>query len=362
MTDGFTPTPGRAPTPPKPRRSRRPLPIGWIATAVIAAAAMGYFLWSASRPIPVRTARAHLGGAVDAVYASGVVEHVRQARVAPVVTAPIRAVAVLEGQRVRPGQTLAQLDDGPQQGVYLQLAAQAAQARAQYGRTHRLFLAGYAAAAADQDAGAIAQAADAAASGARARLEDYRIKAPFDGAVLRRDAEPGDLATVGKALFTIADPTALRLTADVDERDVGRLRVGQEAVVRADAFPGRTFDAVVTDLTPQGDATGRVFRARLSIGADLGLQPGMTVEINMIVQRRQGVLLVPSKALKDGGVFVVHNGEARRRPVRAGLQGLAETEILGGLKAGEAVVLDPPATLKDGARVAPAPPPAPSRG
>lgn len=326
----------------------------WVSLFLVlaAVAASGSGAWVLLRPASVQVATAATGETVDAVYASGVVEYVRQARIAPVVTAPIRAVLVTEGQAVAPGQTLAQLDDGPQEATALQLEAQAGLARAAARRTTRLYAAGFAARAADEDARSQLAAAEQAARSARVRLEDYRIKAPFAGKVLRRDAEPGDMATVGKSMFVVAVPDALRVTADVDERDVGRLAAGQEAVIRSDAFPGQVFAARITEITPQGDATGRVFRARLALSPKSVLRPGMTVEANLVVARRPAALLIPTAALKDGAVFVIDGDHARRRTVETGVQGTARTEVVHGLKPGERVVLSPPADLKDGDRVA----------
>lgn len=334
---------------PRPRKARR----RWISLAVAAAllAAGGVAAWAFLRPPTVETARAGTGEAVDAVYASGVVEYVRQASIAPIVTAPIRQVLAAEGQDVRKGQPLAQLDDGPQLGTTLQLEAQAALARAGADRATRLYRAGFGAKAAYEDALKTSAAAEAAASSARARLADYVIKAPFDGRVLRREAEPGDLATVGKVMFVVADPRTLRITADIDERDVGRLAVGQEAVVRADAFGERSFPASVAEITPQGDSTGRTFRARLLLAPDSPLKPGMTVETNLVVERRAGAVLIPSKAVKDGAVWTLEGDTARRRVVVLGVQGAETTEVRTGLAAGAEVILSPPDELKDGGRV-----------
>lgn len=337
---------------PEALRARRRRSWVSLLLVLVAAAAAASAAWVLLRPTPIQVATVSSGEAVDAVYASGVVEYVRQARIAPVVTAPLRAVLVEEGQAVRSGQTLAQLDDGPQEATALQLEAQAGLARAAARRTARLYAAGFAARAADEDARSQLAAATQAARSARVRLEDYRIKAPFAGRVLRRDAEPGDLATVGKALFVVAVPSALRVTADVDERDMGRLKAGQEAVIRCDAFPGQVFAARISDITPQGDATSRVFRARLALSPDTALRPGMTVEANLVLARRPQALLIPTSALKDGSVFRVRDGRAQSRPVRTGVQGAQRTEILEGLKAGDRVVLAPPADLKDGDRIA----------
>lgn len=341
-------TPEPEPAPPR-RRRRAPWRTALVLLVVVAGGSYG--AWRLTQPLPVTMGLVATGPAVDAVYASGVVEYVRQARIAPVVTAPIRRVLVAEGQAVRAGQPLAVLDDGPQEGTALQLESQAALARAVAARQGRLHAAGFGAQAAFDDAQQQVKAAEAAAASARARLADYRLSAPFAGQVLRRDAEPGDLASVGTPLFVIADLGSLRITAEIDERDVGRLAVGQTAAVRSDSFPGRTFAARITEITPQGDAAGRVFRARLAVPADSGLKPGMTVESNLVTARRENAVLAPSRALRDGAVWVVADGKVQRRAVKTGAQGPEKSEILSGLKPGETVVVDPPATLKDGARV-----------
>lgn len=334
---------------PAPLLSGRRLRIASGLMLVIAVA--GGLGWAFLRPLSVRTAEVGRGEALEAVYAAGVVEYVRQARVAPVVSAPIFRVLVEEGQAVAAGQVLAQLDDGPQMGTTLQLEAQAAQVRAQERRIRRLSEAGFAAPAALEDAVSQLRAAEAAAQSARARQADYRIRAPFAGRVLRREAEPGDLARTGTALFVIADPAALRVTADIDERDVGRLSPGQEAVLQSDAFPGRTFPARLAELTPQGDSASRVFRGRLSMATDTPLKPGMTVEANLIIARRPSALLAPTEAIADGRVWVVQEGRALPRKVSTGVRGVKRTEILEGLSAGERVILSPPARLREGARV-----------
>ncbi|MET3665787.1 efflux RND transporter periplasmic adaptor subunit [Caulobacter sp. 1776] len=319
------------------------------ASIVLAAAGLGAAL--VLRPPRVEASRAQLGEAVDIVYASGIVDYVRQAHIAPVVNAPIRRVLVSEGQEVAVGQWLAQLEDGPAQGAALQLSVQAAQARIVAGRTRRLFEAGFAARAADDDAQAQARAAGAAAASATARLSDYRLTAPFAGRVLRRDAEPGDLASTGTVLFLLADPSTLRITADVDERDIARLAPGAEALIRSDAFPGRVFQGRIAQITPAGDATGRVFRVRIALPADSGLSPGMTVETNLVAERRPHAVLVPAQALQNNGVWRLDGDRVRRVGVELGAVGGGRAEIRAGLTAGQRVVLHPPASLRDGQRV-----------
>lgn len=328
----------------------------WVRIAGAAAIlALIVVAWLATRPPAVDVTTARTGPAIESVYASGVVDFVRQARIAPVVNAAIRTVRVSEGDAVRAGQVLVDLVAGPEEATALQLDAQAAQARSAFGRVDRLYQKGISAKAARDDALQQYQAAAAAARAAHERLRDYRMVAPFAGRILRRDAEPGDMARIGTPLFVLADPKSLRITADIDERDAGRVQEGLEALARSDAFPGQQFPARVTEFTPQGDATARVFRARLSLDPDSALRPGMTVEVNIVLARRDTAVLVPAKAVKDGAVFVLDGDRVRRRPVKTGAEDAETTEIREGVRAGEVVVVDPPATLSNTARVRPRP-------
>ncbi len=316
---------------------------------MLLAALLGAYF--ALRPPLVTFAPVARGEAMDVVYATGVVDFVRQARIAPVVTAPIYRVFVEEGHTVGAGATLAQLEDGPQRGVAAQADAQASTARLAFARVDTLYRRGFASRAAWDEARGQRDAAVGAAQSARARLADYAIRAPFAGTVLRRDAEPGDLATPNRILFVVADEGSLRVTAELDERDIARVAEAQSALIRADAFPGSTFNAEVSEITPQGDANTRVFRVRLRLDPEAPLRAGMTVEANIISERRQNALLIPTSAIDDGIVWVLADNRVRRREVTAGAAGDQRVEVREGLSLGERVVLDPPNGLRDGQSV-----------
>jgi len=321
----------------------------WIALIVALLGAV--LVWTLTRPPLVHVAPATRGEAVDIVYATGVVDYVRQARVAPIVTAPILRVPVEEGQHVRRGALLAQLEDGPARAAAAQLEAQASVARLAAARVAQLRAEGFASRAAWDEARGQRDAANAAARAARAQLSYYAISAPFAGAVLRRDAEPGDQATPSRVLFVIADETSLRVTADLDERDIALVAVGQPALIRADAYPDQHFDATVSEVTPQGDAATRVFRVRLSLDPHASLQAGMTVEANIIAGRREDAVLAPAQAVRDDAIWVEKNGRVERRTIVRGVSGEERVEIRSGLAEGESIVVDPPENLRDGRRV-----------
>jgi len=318
------------------------------AIALIAALALWFFL----RPPFYDVQATKKGEAVDVVYATGIMDHVREASIAPVVAQPIRRVFVTEGEMVQRGQLLAQLEDGPAQATAAQLAASSATARLAADRAERLFKSGFGAAAARDEAVGQYRAAEAAARSARALVSDYAIRAPFSGRVIRREAEPGDLAQPSHVMFVVADESSLRVTADLDERDIAHVEVGQGALIRADAYPDQSFDARVAEITPRGDSAARIFRVRLKPAPGTPLKAGMTVEANIIASRRPDAVLAPAAAVKDNVLWVVgHDGKVARRIIQRGAAGGDWIEIRSGASAGEQVLLNPRDDLKDGQRV-----------
>ena len=316
----------------------------------------GLALWASMKPRGVEFAKVVRGPALDVVYATGFVEVENPAEISARMTAPVTQVLVREGEAVRKGQVLALLDAGEQESSLAQLRAQRRNAEAQARRTRQLFAQGWATAAARDSAVASAQAAVAAEAAAAARLAQYRVVATAAGVVLRRDVEPGDMALPNKNLFIIGDPSALKVTATIDERDVVRLRVGQAALLSSDAYPGKIVHATLREITPSGDPTQRAFRARLALAQGQHLPVGLTFEVNIVTRRVENSLLVPSSAVVDGKIWQVVDGRARSVPVKVGIIGIDKSEILSGVAAGDVVVSAPPKDLKAGQRLKNQPP------
>jgi RND family efflux transporter MFP subunit len=341
--------------------------------ALVAAGGAAIWAWY-GRPPQLATAIATTGPAVEAVYATGSVEPVQWARVGPATRGRLTAVLVEEGARVTEGEPLARLDDRQARALLAEAEARASFAEEDLVRTRTLVARDIAARASLERAERDARAARAAADAARQRLEDYIVRAPNDGVVLRRDAEVGEIVDTPASLFWIGEPTPLRVTAEVDEEDIARIAVGQRVLLRADAFPGRVMTAQVAQITPKGDTSRKAYRVRLALPADTPLMIGMTVEANIVLRETADAVLVPPAAVvlparaapaapgqvRRGVVWVAEGDRARRREVEVGVQGARAIEIRSGLAAGETVLLDPPATLVDGqafrARAAPGAP------
>ena len=326
----------------------------WLRGLLVLAAAgglgLGWYAWQA-RPVAVQVATAVRGPAVEAVYATGTVEPVRWAAVGPAVKARLREVLVDDGDRVAAGQVLAHLDDTVAAVLVAEAEARARYAQTEATRLEQLAARSNASRSEVERTGAEARALEAVAEATRRKLDDYELRAPIEGVVLRRDGEPGEMVDTSDTVFWIGDPKPLRITAEVDEEDVPRIAPGQKALLRADAFPDRVLAGELVSITPMGDPVQKTYRVRIALPDDAPLLIGMTVEANIVVRETEDALLVPTTALRDGHLFVMAGDRALRRPVELGVQGPRLSEVRAKLGEGEMVIVDPPAGLEDGRRV-----------
>jgi len=201
------------------------------------------------------------------------------------------------------------------------------------------------------------QAAVAALAAASARLAQTTLRAPAAGRVILRSVEPGQIVQPGRALLTLAISGPSELVAQVDERFLGQLRVGQPARVLADAYPQQPFSAVLARLAPAVDAArGAVEVVFTPVGAAPAfLREDMTLSVEAVTGERARALLLPLRALRPGAsdtearVLVLDQGRASERRVSLGLRTLDQAEVSAGLAAGDTVLLNP--QLAPGTRV-----------
>ena len=328
---------------------QRVRPLLFLAVAV-AALAGGLWLWR-DRPLAVTLVKPEVGPAVELVYATGFIEPRQPVSVQSRITAPVSRVLIDEGDHVTRGQPLVMLVDDEQHALLDQAAAQRRAAEQTEGRIVTLFRQGWVTRAARDQAVANADAARAAQQTASARLDQLVIRAEIAGIVTRRDVEPGELATPTRVLMQLGEPGLIRVTATVDERDIARVRVGQDAVMSSDAWPGRVISARVAEITPGGDPLQRAFRVRLIPDKPGDYPLGMTLEVNIVTRRQDKALLIPATTLADGHVWIVSEGRANRRAVRTGIAGTDKVQVLSGLAAGDSLIDSPPADLAEGQRV-----------
>jgi RND family efflux transporter MFP subunit len=176
-----------------------------------------------------------------------------------------------------------------------------------------------------------------AAAGLRDRKARCEVKAPMNGMLAAIMVVSGDLVVEGAPLFAVCTKTTF-IEGYVNEEDVGALKKGLKAVVRLYAYQNKDFNATLTDIIPAGENQRYMVRLAFDEPPD-NLMAGMTGEMNVILGKREGALLIPTRALMSDRVWVVDAGKVRPRAVKTGLRTLERTEILEGLKEGEQVVV-----------------------
>jgi RND family efflux transporter MFP subunit len=334
---------------------------GWFAAAgVVLAAAAAAVAWR-EWPLEVGVSPVTRGPAIEAAYATGIVEPSVMLPVAPRSGGRLAALLVDEGAAVKKGQVLARMDSPDLAHTVEEMQARERLAQTQFDRTRDLVAQNFMSGAELDRTRTELAAAQAALKRAQAQLDYNLLVAPADGSVLRRDGEIGQFIPAGQAVFTLACCAPLRVAAEVDEEDIVRVAVGQKVVLRGDALPDRVFDGTVAEITPKGDPVARSYRVRI-VFADpaavvaAGVRTGMTMDANIVIARREGVLLVPNRALHGDTVWVVEGGVLHARSVERGVVGAERTEITFGLAEGEQVVVSDVEAAREGrrARVAPA--------
>ena len=183
---------------------------------------------------------------------------------------------------------------------------------------------------------------------ARARLAQTELRAPADAQVLARLVEPGQIVQPGRALLALALAGPTQLSAQVDERFLDQLAVGQTATAVADAYPGQRFQARVLSIAPVVDAQRGAVEVKFALQqqAPTFLRQDMTLSVEVETARRDKVLALPLAAIDvpPGGatarVRVLRDGRAEERTLQLGLRTLDAAEVLAGLAEGDIVLLD----------------------
>jgi membrane fusion protein (multidrug efflux system) len=300
-------------------------------------------------PAPVEVARVEPARLEDDTQAVGTLRARQGVILRPEVSGRIQALKFADGQRVRKGQLLVQLDDTLQQAQLKQAEASASIARTNLQRSRELAAQNFVSqSAVDQNAAAL-EVAQAQVALAQAQVGRMKVLAPFDGIAGIRTVNVGDYVKDGADLVTIEDLSSVWVDFRLPERFLTRLKTGQAVELVIDAIPGRKFAGRVEAIDAQLDANGRSILARARVtNADGALRGGMFARVRAVFDVREQALVVPEEALVPVGerqfIFKVIDGPtggkvAQRSPVRIGMRVPGKVEILEGVDAGDVVVV-----------------------
>ena len=193
-----------------------------------------------------------------------------------------------------------------------------------------------------------------------ASLEETRIRAPFDGLITDVHVESGESLVIGAPVVDLVDDSGITVEAAVDEADAGRIKVGMPVRVTCDAYPDEPFPGSlmwVSQVVERDLRQNRHLQVEVGLdGASPRLKVGMSADIEIVVRKREEVLYVPTNTVMRHGdiqqVYVLTAGRARLRTIQTGLSNWERTEVTGGLRRGELVVVSLETKgLKDGVQV-----------
>jgi membrane fusion protein, multidrug efflux system len=323
--------------------------------ALLAAAGAGGFLFwrEGGFAQAVTLTEARRGDAAEVVYATGIVEPAKWAKVIALTRKRIVDVCYCEGRSVKAGDVLVRLDDSQEQALLAELEARRKRLQSDVDRIAGLVARNIAPTTQLEQTQTQLREFEARIELAKERIDELVLRAPMDGVVLRRDGEIGEIAGTGTndVLFWVGQPRPLRIVADVNEEDIPRVKVGQRVLLRSEGFRGKTLDASVAEITPKGDPQTKTFRVYLALPDETPLLIGMSVEANIVTQEKQNALLLPAEAILQDSIFTVVDGKLKRSKVEIGLRGTRMIEITGGVRDGERVVSPATTQMRDGQRV-----------
>ena len=369
-----------------------------VALVVVLATVVGLLL-GRSKPLEaevVAVAGPVAAGQVAVLSASGYVVARRLATVSAKVTGRVVEVTFEEGSQVKDGQELARLDDATVRAIYnvalrqrdaarldlKEVEVRLAQAIRDRDRLLALREQGLVSASALESAQADAMALGARLEASRAALavaestvslrsrdlDDLVVRAPFDGVVISKDAQPGEMVSPISAgggytrtgIATIVDMASREIEVDVNEAYINRVQEGQRAQAVLDSYPDWRIPARVLAIVPTADRQKATVRVRIAIDElDLRILPDMGVKVRFFDDRpangATAVASLPSGAVlgEAGATYVwrVVDRRAVRTSIVAGEESEGTRQVLEGLAVGDEVIVGPPATIADGTRI-----------
>jgi len=389
--------------PPPP--SRKPWRIV-LAALVVAALGIGaWFLFAGTNAVPVKTAQAQpmtsaVASAASVLDATGYVTARRSATVSAQITGTLTELHIEEGEHVDAGQVLAKLDDTAQlaalaqaqaqlhaaQSQLVQFQAQLAQSRRDLVRMEDMVARKLVSQQTTEQArtqvetqsaqvatqGRQIELAEAAVKSAQVQLGYCTVRAPFSGVIIAKAAQVGEIVSPFSAgggftrtgVGTIVDMDSLEVEVDVNEAYINRVVAGHPVESVLNAYPDWKIPSHVIAIIPSSDRSKATVKVRIGLDTkDNRIVPDMGVHVSFLEEKKPAAqaqavprgVLVPAAALRKDGdkdiVFVLKDKKAQRRSVSLGGNVGDAREVRMGVSAGEAVIIEAPADLKDGAAV-----------
>jgi membrane fusion protein, multidrug efflux system len=313
---------------------------------------------SGPRTVAVAVAPVEARTVARSVTLTAPVEPVRRIGVNSQMTGTVLRVLVQEGDRVRRGDLMAQLDTREVQAQLERARATLTNAEAAFRRASEMHEAQIITAAEFEQAQAAHGTAKSDVTLFETRLGFGRIAAPAAGMVTAKLVEAGSAVSPNQRVFELADESLFVVRVQVSELDVVHLEGGEPAAVLLDAYPDIPVPGRIRRIFPAADPQSRLVPVEVALGqppAGVDVRPGFLARVRLDMEHLEGTLAVPASAVAVGSggsyVFAVTGDTLVRRPVTTGLAADGWVQVVSGLTAGERVVTSGHRGLRAGARV-----------
>lgn len=307
------------------------------------------------RPAGVEVAKVEVMKLTDDAQTVGSLRSRQGVVLRPEISGRVRELNFKDGDRVKKGQLLVQLDDQLQAAQLKQAQAELGIAKSNHVRNQELLAQNFISKRTVDESAANMEVSEAKLALAVATAARLKILAPFDGITGIRTANPGDYLKDGADIVNVEDIDAIFVDFKLPERFQTKVRKGQIANIELDALPGRKFSALVQAIDPLLDANGRSVSVRGCIdNRTMQLRPGMFARVTQVFGERDNALVVPEEAIVPQGprttIIKVIDGTdkddkgqlvkiSQRVDVKVGIRRPGRVEILEGVKEGEVIVI-----------------------
>lgn len=310
-------------------------------------------------PMPAEVAQVIEQKVADKFEAVGTIEASKAITVVSEIDASVISLPFEEGNHIKLGELIAQLDDSQLSAEVIRAEAIYTQSQSTYNRVKKIVEQNAGTPQDLDDAFASLKVAEANLKLAKARLAKTHITAPFDGIIGARKISVGTFLRTGEAIAELANLDEIRVNFSAPERFLSQLKRGAEVFVSSPAFPGHEVKGRIIAIEPIIDSETRSARivARVQ-NPGQKFRSGMSANVSVILNERAAALTIPSEAIFANGnqsfVYIVNkDNTVKRAAVKTGLQLANAVEILEGLEAGMNVIRAGHQKLFEGAKVVP---------
>lgn len=306
--------------------------------------------------IPVEVSNVSRGD-ISAYYSStATLDAEQEALIVSKVRGIIQEIYVEEGDQVKEGQVIAQIEDEQYRIEAARAKATLDRLKSEFNRNKELYEKNLIAAEAYQNSQYEYESQKAAYDLAILNLQNTAIKSPISGMISERFVKKGNMIGTDQQVYRVSDFSPLQAILHIPEHEMSKIRKNQQAILRVDAIPDKSYKGHVERISPVVDASTGTFKVTIYIDeTNEILRPGMFGRVKIIYDTRQNTQMIPKSAIMSEdllqSVYVIRDSLAFRQSIKTGYTNGVNIEVIEGLQDNELVVTIGQGSLQDSSKV-----------